>query len=68
MIWVPIVAWCAVVVLAAVVLGFCAYEISWKAKRLRTDLAALQSVAGDIAQLQGELAVTKQRLAATGLR
>ncbi len=44
------VGWVAVGVagvVALVVLGFCAYELSWKAKRLRGDVATLQRLAQD---------------------
>jgi hypothetical protein len=66
--WVPIAAWAAAVLVALVVLGFCAYEISWKAKRLQRDLRALQAVAGQAAELRGRVAETQQRVAAAGLR
>lgn len=44
------VGWVAVGVagvVALVVLGFCAYELSWKARRLRGDVATLQRLAED---------------------
>jgi hypothetical protein len=66
--WVPIAAWAAAAVVAVVVLGFCAYEISWKAKRLRRDLRTLHAVAGQAAELRGRLAETQERVAAAGLR
>jgi hypothetical protein len=68
MTWVPIGAWIAAAVVAVVVLGFCTYEISWKAKRLRADLRKLQTVNEQLAGLQAQLAATQQRVAATGLR
>lgn len=66
--WVPVAAWGGAVLIAAVVLGFCAYEISWKARRLRTDLTALQGTADRLAELQGQVAEVSDRVAATGLR
>ncbi|MFN2561242.1 MAG: hypothetical protein ABR571_08120 [Jatrophihabitans sp.] len=66
--WVPIVAWAAAAVVALVVLGFCAYEITWKAKRLQRDLRMLQAVAGQAAELRGRVAETQERIAAAGLR
>ena len=36
--------WIGAVVLAAVVLGFCAYELTWKSKRLTADLERLAGV------------------------
>jgi hypothetical protein len=67
-IWIPIGAWIAAAVIAVVLLGFCAYEIVWKTKRLRADLVELQAVADQLQDLRGELVVTQERLAATGLR
>jgi hypothetical protein len=66
--WIPLVAWLAAVVVAAVVLGFCGYELRWKARRLRRDLTRLQAVVGQFAQLQGELTDAQRRLARTGPR
>ena len=54
--------------MAVVLLGFCAYEVTWKAKRLQRDLAALQGLAAQADELRGQLAQTQERLAATGLR
>jgi hypothetical protein len=66
--WIPIAAWIGAVVVALVVLGFCAYEILWKTKRLRGDLADLQADAAQLTLLQQRLVQTQERLAATGLR
>jgi hypothetical protein len=67
-IWIPIGAWIAAAVIAVVLLGFCTYEIAWKTKRLRADLGELQALADQLHDLRGELVVTQERLAATGLR
>jgi hypothetical protein len=67
-VWVPIAAWGAAVVLAIVVLGFCAYEISWKAARLRRDLRKLQTLTDGLVQLRGQLEATQRRAASAGLR
>jgi len=67
--WIPLVAWLAAVVITALVLGFCAYEISWKARRLRADVEILQRVVGGgIAQLQGDAATARARLARAVVR
>lgn len=66
--WVPIAAWAGAAVVALVVLGFCAYEITWKAKRLQRDLRTLQAVAGQAAELRGRVAEAQERIAAAGLR
>jgi hypothetical protein len=67
MVWIPIAAWVVAAVLAVVVLGFCAYEISWKATRLRNDIRALDAVTGELQSLRGKLEETRERLAASGL-
>jgi hypothetical protein len=64
--WIAIIAWLAALVLALVVLGFCAYELSWKARRLHRDLAELRSVGATLAQLRDEVDAAAQRLARTG--
>jgi hypothetical protein len=53
--------WIGAVVLAAVVLGFCAYELTWKSKRLQSDLAKLQSVSENLVALRGEVAAVQAR-------
>lgn len=66
--WVPIAAWGAALLVAVVVLGFCAYELSWKAARLRRDLGVLQGRADELGALRVKLAAVQERIAATGLR
>lgn len=61
--WVPVIAWLAAIVVAAVLLGFCAYELHWKANRLRTDLAKLQALRGELEQLQEQITATQLRAA-----
>ncbi len=68
MVWIPISAWIAAAVIAAVVLGGCAYELVWKANRLRSDLRRLQAVSEQLGPLQQRLAETQERIAASGLR
>lgn len=65
--WIPIAAWGVAALVALVVLGYCAYEINWKASRLTRDIADLNSVAEQLQELRGSLAETQQRLAASGL-
>jgi hypothetical protein len=55
-------AWGIAVLVAVVVLGFCLYEIAWKAKRLRKDLAQLESLAGDLDRLRAELSTLPARV------
>ncbi|MDQ2750461.1 MAG: hypothetical protein M3Y44_13195 [Actinomycetota bacterium] len=66
--WIALIAWIGALVIAAVVLGFCAFEIVWKARRLLRDAGELQADAVALAQLQEHLAAAKQRLARAGDR
>ena len=66
--WIPIGAWIGAVVVALVVLGFCAYELAWKSRRLRRDVAGLQSLNAQLAELQGGIAAARERITAAGLR
>lgn len=66
--WIPIGAWIAAVVVAVVVLGFCVYELAWKTRRLRRDVAQLQTLNGQLLQLQGGIAAAQERISATRLR
>lgn len=63
--WVVIGAWIGVLVFAAVIIGFCAYELIWKARRLRRDLASFLEVGGRAQQLRAEAVAVQQRLART---
>lgn len=66
--WIPLFAWLAAVVIALVVLGFCAYEIVWRTHRLQDDLQQLQGDGVGLAQLQDRVAAVKQRFAQAGQR
>ncbi len=66
--WIPLVAWLAAVLIAAAVLGFCAYEIIWRARRLRGALQILQGLGHELSQLQSEAAAAQRRLARSGAR
>ena len=59
--WIAIAAWIGAGVLALVVLGFCAYELMWKANRLRADLARLTALSGELAAVQADLAAVGER-------
>jgi hypothetical protein len=65
---IPIVAWAAAALVALVVLGFCAYEIIWKANRLRRDVARLQVTADQLTELRVGLAAVQQRATAARTR
>jgi hypothetical protein len=62
---IAVVAWIVALVLAVVVFAFCAYEIVWKARRLRADLAKLQGVTDRLHLMQTDLATVQRRLAGT---
>ena len=68
MAWIPIAAWCFAGVLALVVLGFCGYEIFWKAQRLQRDVQKLEGLTDQLTELRAQLAEAQQRVAAAGLR
>jgi outer membrane murein-binding lipoprotein Lpp len=59
--WVVGGAWIGAAVFALLVLAFCAYEVAWKAKRLRTAQARLQELVDQFGQLQADLAAARQR-------
>jgi hypothetical protein len=64
--WWVLGAWIGAIVLAAVVLGFCAYELVWKGRRLSTDLERLSALSRQLAVVQGEVEAVQavqQRLA-----
>ena len=63
--WAPIGAWIGVAVFAVVILGFCAYELQWKARRLKADLAAFMELGARAQQLQADAAALQERLART---
>jgi outer membrane murein-binding lipoprotein Lpp len=65
---IPVLAWVIAAVVAFVLLGFCAYEIVWKANRLRRDVAQLQVAADQLGELRDGLAAAQQRATAARTR
>jgi Tfp pilus assembly protein PilN len=61
--WVVGGVWIAAVVLAIVVLGFCAYEITWKTQRVQRDLGRLTGLNEELTALQREVQVVQRRIA-----
>lgn len=61
--WIPLAAWVAAAAIAVVVLGFGAYEIAWKSKRLRSDVGELLTLGVQLSELQGSIAAVQQRVA-----
>jgi hypothetical protein len=62
--WAVVIVWIVAVAFGVVVLGFCAYELRWKALRLRDDLHRLRSLEAPARQLAAELSAAQQRLIA----
>ena len=56
------------VLLGVVLLGFCAYELTWKFHRLTRDLGGLTRVTRQLQETQRELVALSGRLGATGRR
>ena len=65
---IPIFAWAGAVVLALVVLGFGAYELTWKANRLRADLARLEALQTQLDRLRDDAVAASVRLAEIAAR
>jgi hypothetical protein len=61
---IAVIAWIAAAVLALAVLGYCAFELIWRARRLRGDLDRLAELAARAAGMRDELADAQRRLAA----
>jgi type VI protein secretion system component VasK len=58
-----VLAWAAAAGFALLVLGFCAWELFWRARRLQGDLAEVRDMAVQAGTLRGELAAAQRRLA-----
>ncbi|MCW2521862.1 MAG: hypothetical protein JWO63_197 [Frankiales bacterium] len=59
--WVVGGAWLFAVLFAAVLFGFTAYELSWKARRLQADRAKLETLLGRVAVTGAELQASGER-------
>jgi hypothetical protein len=57
-----LLVWIGALVLAGVIVAFCVYELSWKSKRLHTDLATLHGLQSSLTVLQDEVTAVQQRL------
>ena len=57
------IAWGAALIVAAVVLGSCLYELSWKSAPLRKDVALLTEAEAELAELQAQIRAAQERLA-----
>jgi hypothetical protein len=62
------IAFAAALVFGIVLIGFCAYELVWKSKRLARDLAGLQRLSQDLLRARAELDAIAGRLQATARR
>jgi hypothetical protein len=67
-IWVPLGVLIGGVVLALVLFGFGAYELTWKARRLRADLSRLEGLNERLSGLQGQIADVQGRIVGAGQR
>jgi hypothetical protein len=62
-----VIGWLAVagaVVVAAAVLGYCAYQVSWRLRRLQGDVTRLTDLAPEVAALQRRLELLAHRASA----
>jgi outer membrane murein-binding lipoprotein Lpp len=57
-----LLVWIGAVVVAAVVLAFCGYELSWKSRRLSTDLQKLNALSEQLGEMQHEVAAVQRRV------
>jgi hypothetical protein len=53
----------AAVVIALLVLGFCTYEVLWRVRRLRREVAGLAALAPELAAVQRRLQLAVERSA-----
>ncbi len=60
--WVVGLVWGIALLVAVIVLGICAFELRWKAKRLSKDLDGMQALRDELVSLQGRLAAAQLRL------
>lgn len=59
--WIVFGAWLFAIVLAAVLLGFCGYEVAWKSRRLQRDTARLNRLVGELAAVSADLSASAER-------
>lgn len=60
--WIVVGAWAFAVLFALVVLGFAGYELRWKARRLTTERALLEQLAGELTAVGTQLQTAADRL------
>ncbi|MGI8666223.1 MAG: hypothetical protein ACR2N4_09360 [Jatrophihabitans sp.] len=60
--WLVVGAWVFAVLFAVVLLGFAAYELSWKSRRLLADRARLEQLVGQLGEVAGQLQAGADRL------
>jgi len=66
--WVVAGAWLFAVLVALVVLGFAAYELSWKSRRLLADRDRLNRLIGELRTVSADLQRTADRARAIAER
>ena len=60
--WVVGLVWGIAVLIGIVVLGLCAFDLRWKAKRLSTDAEGLRTLQSRLVAVQEQAADVAQRL------
>lgn len=60
--WIVVGAWVFAVLFALIVLGFAAYEISWKSRRLVAERAKLEQLMAELTRLGAQLQASADRL------
>lgn len=61
--WLVFGVWTGALVLAVLALGFCVYELTWKSRRLRTDLDRLAGLSETLTAMQADVEDVQRRLA-----
>lgn len=60
--WPVLLAWGIALLVAAVILLFCGYELRWKAARLQRDEARLAELVGELGAVGQDLAAAQSRI------
>lgn len=60
--WIVVGGWLFAVLFAVVLLGFTAYELSWKARRLIADRAKLERLVTELTEVGDQLRTAADRL------
>jgi hypothetical protein len=58
-----VLVWVLAVVVTLILLGFCVYEVNWKARRLLADANRLGRTVEELTAVQGRLSAIQHRIA-----